>query len=180
MKTSARILATLTLLLLATFAAAAPPVTTPPCTTISVVRHAEQTDPKATDPPLSAAGAARATALAAAIEHSGVQAIYVTQFKRTKQTAAPSAALLHLPLTEVDVDLAHVAGYPRQLARRVLTEHHGGIVLIVSHSNTVPGIVTALTNVPVHPIASTEYDRFTVVTAGAAGCQHVVQSQYGH
>ncbi len=176
MRTSVRI-ATLAALLFATFAWAAPP---PACTTIIIVRHAEQTDPKAADPPLSAAGAARATALAAAIAHSGVQAIYVTQFKRTKQTAAPSAALLHVPVTEVDVDLAHVADYPRQLARRVLTEHHGGIVLIVSHSNTVPGIVTALTNVPVHPIASTEYDRFTVVTAGAAGCQHVVQSQYGH
>jgi broad specificity phosphatase PhoE len=176
MRTSVRI-ATLAALLFATIASAAPP---PPCTTIIVVRHAAQTDPTAADPPLSPAGTARAKALAAAIEHSGVQAIYVTQFKRTKQTAAPSAALLHPPLTEVDVDLAHVADYPRQLARRVLTEHHGGIVLIVSHSNTVPGIATALTNVPVHPIASTEYDRFTGVTAGAAGCQHVVQSQYGH
>jgi broad specificity phosphatase PhoE len=176
MRASVRI-ATLAALLFATIASAAPP---PPCTTIIVVRHAEQTDPTAADPPLRPAGTARAKALAAAIEHSGVQAIYVTQFKRTKQTAAPSAALLHVPLTEVDVDLAHVADYPRQLARRVLTEHHGGIVLVVSHSNTVPGIVTALTNVPVHPIASTEYDRFTVVTAGAAGCQHVIQSQYGH
>jgi broad specificity phosphatase PhoE len=176
MRTSARI-ATLGALLFATIASAAPP---PPCTTVIIVRHAEQTDPKATDPPLNPAGTARAAALAAAIEHSGVQAIYVTQFKRTKQTAAPSAALLHVPVTEVPVDLAHVAGYPRELARRVLAEHHGGIVLVVSHSNTVPGIVSALTNVPVHPIASTEYDRFTVVSAGAAGCQHVTQSQYGH
>ena len=176
MRTSVQI-TTLAALLFATFAWAAPP---PACTTIIIVRHAEQTDPKATDPPLSPAGTVRAAALAAAIEHSGVQAIYVTQFKRTKQTAAPAAALLHLPLTEAPVDLAHVAGYPSQLARRVLAEHHGGIVLIVSHSNTVPGIVTALTNVPVHPIANTEYDRFTIVTAGAAGCQHVVQSQYGH
>jgi len=152
----------------------------PLCTTIIIVRHAEQTDPKATDPPLSPAGTARATALAAAIEHSGVQAIYVTQFKRTKQTAARAAALLHVPVTEVPVDLSHVAGYPRELARRVLSEHHGGIVLVVSHSNTVPGIVSALTNVTVPPIASKEYDRFTVVTAGAAGCQHVTQSQYGH
>ena len=176
MRTSARI-ATLAALLFASIAWAAPP---PPCTTIIIVRHAEQTDPTAADPPLSPAGAVRATALAAAIEHSGVQAIYATQFKRTKQTAARAAALLHVPVTEVPVDLAHVAGYPRELARRVLAEHHGGIVLVVSHSNTVPGIVSALTNVAVHPIASTEYDRFTVVTAGPAGCQHVIQAQYGH
>jgi broad specificity phosphatase PhoE len=176
MRTSARF-ATLAALLFATFAWAAPPR---PCTTIIIVRHAEQTDPTAADPPLSPAGAARATALSVALEHSGVQAIYVTQFKRTKQTAAPSAALLHVPVTEAPVDLAHVAGYPSQLARRVVTEHPGGIVLVVSHSNTVPAIVSALTNVPVHPIASTEYDRFTVVTAGPAGCQHVLQSQYGH
>jgi broad specificity phosphatase PhoE len=179
MRTSARI-ATLAALLFATFAWAAPPVGTPHCTTIIIVRHAEQTDPKATDPPLSAAGTARAAALSAALEHSGVQAIYVTQFKRTKQTAAPSAALLHVPVTEVDVDLAHIGEYPRQLARRIFTEHPAGTVLVVSHSNTVPAIVATLTAVAVHPIASTEYDRFTIVTAGASGCQHVIQTQYGH
>ncbi|HXH90259.1 MAG TPA: phosphoglycerate mutase family protein [Thermoanaerobaculia bacterium] len=176
MRTSTRI-ATLAVLLFATFAWATPP---PPCTTIIIVRHAEQTDPTATDPPLSPAGAARAAALAVALEHSGVQAIYVTQFKRTKQTAARVASLLHVPVTEVPVDLAHVGEYPRQLARRIFTEHPSGTVLVVSHSNTVPGIVSALTNIAVHPLASTEYDRFTVVTAGPSGCQHVLQAQYGH
>jgi broad specificity phosphatase PhoE len=174
MRTSTRI-ATLAALLFATFAWAAPPA----CTTIIIVRHAEQTDPNAADPPLSLAGEARATALARVLEHSGVQAAYVTQFKRTKATAARAVALLHIPVTEVPVP-ANIAEHAHLLAQRVLSEHPGGTVLIVGHSNTVPAIVTALTNVPVHPIAITEYDRFTVVTAGAAGCQHVVQAQYGH
>src|SRR5207344_765933 len=97
---------------------------------VIVVRHAEQTDPKEVDPPLSEAGALRAKALAAALEHSGVQAIYVTQYQRTKATAAPLAALLHLSMTEVPVDLTKLAEYAPSLAGRILADHPGGIVLV--------------------------------------------------
>lgn len=150
------------------------------CTTIIVVRHAEQTDPEAADPPLSEAGAARAKALAAALENSGVQAVYVTQYKRTKETAAPAAALLHLPVIEVPVDSAKLAEHAPQLARRILSEHPGGIVLVVGHSNTVPAIVEALANVKIRAIERTEFDRFIVVTAGDKACAHVLEAQYGH
>jgi Fructose-2,6-bisphosphatase len=150
------------------------------CTTIIVVRHAEQTDPEAVDPPLSEVGAARAKALAAALEHSGVQAIYVTQYKRTKDTAAPLAALLHVPVTEVPVDRAKLAEHAPLLAGRILAEHPGGIVLVVGHSNTVPAIVEALAKVKIRAIERTEFDRFIVVTAGEKACAHVLEAQYGH
>lgn len=168
-------------LLFASFVYAAEPVApTTACTTVIVVRHAEQTDPAATDPPLSEAGTARAKALAVALENSGVQAVYVTQYKRTKDTAAPAVALLHLPVTEVPVDPSKLTEHATQLAGRILSEHPGGIVLVVGHSNTVPGIVEALANVKIRAIERTEFDRFIIVTAGGKSCAHVLQAQYGH
>ncbi|MEA2238153.1 MAG: hypothetical protein QOC81_2877 [Thermoanaerobaculia bacterium] len=175
MRTLVRI-AVLVALLFATLAHASEPAKKPaPCTTVIVVRHAEQTDPEAADPPLSEAGATRAKALAAALEHSGVQAIYVTQFKRTKDTAAPAAALLHAPVTEVAVDRAKLAEHAPALAKRILAEHPGGTVLVVGHSNTVPAIVEALSGAKIKAIDRIEFDRFVVVS-----CDHVLQAQYGH
>jgi broad specificity phosphatase PhoE len=168
-------------LLFATFARAVDPAgRTTACTTIIVVRHAEQTDPEAADPLLNEAGAGRAKALAAALENSGVQAIYVTQYTRTKETAAPAAALLHVPVIEVPVDRAKLAEHAPQLARRLLSEHPGGIVLVVGHSNTVPAIVEALAGLKIRAIERGEFDRFIVVTAGEKACAHVLEAQYGH
>ena len=180
MRTSGRILVLTALLFATSIYALDPPHAAAPCTTIIVVRHAEQTDPNASDPPLSEAGAARANALAAAVEHSGVQAIYVTQFKRTKDTAAPAAALLHAPVTEVPVEKAMLSDHAPALAKRILSEHPGRTVLVVGHSNTVPSIVEALSGVKIKAIDHAEFDRFVVVTAGAKGCSHVLRAQYGH
>jgi broad specificity phosphatase PhoE len=180
MRTSGRI-AVLVSLLFATLAYAAGPASqTAGCTTIIVVRHAEKADPEAADPPLSEAGTARAKALAGALEHSGVQAIYVTQFKRTKETAAPTAALLRVPVSEVPVERAMLSDHAPQLAKRILREHPGGTVLVVGHSNTVGSIVEALAGVKIKAIDDLEFDRFVVVSAGSAACKHVVQAQYGH
>ena len=49
---------------------------------IVVVRHAEKVDESA-DPALSAAGIARAEALALALKSMDVKAVYVTQYQRT-------------------------------------------------------------------------------------------------
>ena len=58
---------------------------------VFLVRHAEKVD-ESEDPLLSAAGKARARALARSLRTAGVKAIYVTQYKRTGLTAAPLAA----------------------------------------------------------------------------------------
>src|SRR5262249_57665673 len=59
---------------------------------VSVVRHAERADAgmqAQTDPPLSAAGEARAQKLAAMLADAGVKDIFATEFQRTQDTAKP-------------------------------------------------------------------------------------------
>src|SRR5262245_11835906 len=61
---------------------------------VFVIRHAERADAgmsAQTDPPLSAAGEARAQKLAAMLADAGVQDIFATEFKRTQDTAKPLA-----------------------------------------------------------------------------------------
>jgi broad specificity phosphatase PhoE len=61
---------------------------------VFVVRHAERADAgmqAQNDPPLSAAGEARAQKLAAMLADSGVKDIFATEFKRTQDTAKPLA-----------------------------------------------------------------------------------------
>ena len=62
---------------------------------IFVVRHAERADAgmtAQTDPPLSAIGEARSSKLAGMLADAGVKDIFVTEFKRTQDTAKPLAS----------------------------------------------------------------------------------------
>ena len=61
----------------------------PSATTIVVVRHAEKSTDDPKDPSLSAAGQQRAQDLRMALKDAGVSDVYVTQYKRTRQTAEP-------------------------------------------------------------------------------------------
>jgi hypothetical protein len=54
---------------------------------VLLVRHAEKAAEPADDPPLTAAGAERAQALATALQDAGVTAIITTPLRRTRETA---------------------------------------------------------------------------------------------
>jgi broad specificity phosphatase PhoE len=145
-------------------------------TTVLIVRHAEKLTNAGDDPDISPAGIARANALAAVAGHAGVEAAYVTQYRRTRETAAP----LRVPMIEVPVDLSAPGDYPKRLADAIASRSSGKVVLVVSHSNTVPAIVEALAHVRVPPMADPEYDRLYVVTLPETGQPRVIAAQYGH
>jgi len=63
-------------------------------TTVVLVRHAEKAPAPADDPPLTAAGEARARDLWTAVHDAGVDAVITTQFVRTRATAQPTATAL--------------------------------------------------------------------------------------
>jgi broad specificity phosphatase PhoE len=138
-----------------------------PSTTVIFVRHADtetamSADPN-DDPPLSARGRARAELLADALENidvvSGVNAIYASDKRRTQETAAPLAKRLNIP-----VEIADPLDTKGFMAR-VMRDHKGEIVLIVSHSNTIAPLIDELHGSKnLKPFASNEYDRMYVVT----------------
>ncbi len=134
-------------------------------TTLILVRHTDTvlSLPESSDPALSDSGLERAELLADALEYidvvAGVDAIYASQDQRTRQTAAPLAGRLG-----VEVQLADPYDVESFMAR-VLDEHKGEIVLIVTHSDIIAPLVEELhgsKNVPL--IEADEYGNIYIVT----------------
>ena len=112
--------------------AASPP---PPVPNIYVMRHLH-TPKGVPDPDLTAEGQAVAAALAEWIAKDPPNVIFVSNTKRARQTAAPTAARFGVsPTTYNPADTPGLVAQV-QAAR--------GTVLVVGHSNTVPDIVAGL------------------------------------
>lgn len=129
---------TLLLAMLATTATAPPgtaSTTRAPSSDVYVMRHLN-TPAGQRDPGLLPEGRRTAAALAAWFEGRPVAAIYLTDFRRTRETVAPLAVRRHL--APIVYDPGDVPG----LIQRVRAA--GGPVLIVGHSNTVGDIIAAL------------------------------------
>ncbi len=166
------------LLLLALALPATPPATPPDATVVVVVRHAEKATDDPRDPTLSEAGVARAQALARRLHGTGLDAAYATQYRRTRLTAAPAAAAVGIEVEVRPAEAANAATYGADLARDLRALPAGSTALVVGHSNTVPGIVAAISGQPAEQMLETEYDRYTVIVIDADGRARVFVSTY--
>lgn len=129
-------------------------------TVVLVVRHAEAQADGGTDPLLSTDGEARAQRLAALLASApgwAPDVIVVSGLRRTQETARPLAAALGVPVVVMDRES------PGRLADRVLGDYRGQRVLVVGHSNTVPGIVGSLVRGDVPAMGETEHGTLYVV-----------------
>lgn len=142
--------------------------------TFIVVRHAEKATDDPQDPNLSAAGRARADALAQRLRDAPLVAAYATEFRRTQQTARPSADAHGL-----QVAAYFARGPAAESAAQWKQAHRSGTVLIVGHSNTVPDLVAALCGCTVQPMDDTEYDRLSIVRVDTAGRATLEVERYG-
>jgi phosphohistidine phosphatase SixA len=140
--------------------------------TVFVVRHAERADAgapnaggmmSATDPPLSAAGQARARSLATILRDAGVKRIFSSEYRRTRQTAEPLASASGIEIVAVSAE--DTPGLLRQL------QSPSDRALVVGHSNTVPRILRALGVKEPVTIADDEYDNLFVVFRHNAGAE---------
>lgn len=147
-------------------------------TTIILVRHAEKAAEPKDDPALTPAGEARAAALIEALRTAGITAIYSTPWKRTQLTARPIAEKLGVPVTTFDVKPGE-RSYGEMYAAELLAKHRGRVVLVVGHSNTVPGILRALGVADVPVIADAEYDNLFIATVPDSGSARVVRAKFG-
>jgi len=145
-------------------------------TTILLVRHAERGPGQ--DPALTPAGLQRANALRDAVARSGVSAIFVSNFQRTQQTAAPTAQLLGL--TPIVVPISGTASaQAADIASRITNTFAGSRVLVVGHSDTLPLIMAQLgvTNPPA--IAESDFNRFFLVIRRSNAETRFIEVKYG-
>lgn len=130
-------------------------------TTVVFLRHAEKATLPADDPPLSAAGKSRAKLLADVLADAGVSAIFVTQYKRTGQTAAPLAARVHVNPQVI------LAANNRELFQAI-RKVQDGVVVVVGHSDTIPTIIAELGG-PSVVIPESEFDNLFILIAAPSG-----------
>jgi len=140
----------LSILLMASAASAEPFVV--------IVRHAEKANNDPKDPDLSPAGRARADSLARILKDSQIAAVFVSEFKRTQETAAPSAREGSVSPTIISAkDTASLVAKLRGL---------DGNALVVGHGDTIPELIKALgIQTPVN-IRDDDYAEIFVVILG--------------
>lgn len=131
---------------------------------IFIVRHAEKKSPKMDASLLSPAGLKRAKTLARVLADAPLKAVYCTEYERTRQTAAPTAAEHGLKPVALD------SGDLKGLAVRLKAVPASEDALVVGHSDTIPDLLTALgvsTRVAIGPA---DYDDLFIVdlSSGAA------------
>ena len=139
-------------LLLATYANAAP--------VVFIVRHAEKASNGGNDPDLSVQGRKRADALAQVLKDSKITSVLVTEFKRTQETAAPTARAAQVSPTVVPAsDIGALVQKLRAL---------NGNALVVGHGNTIPDLLRALGIATTVSIPEDDYTEIFAVLVGDA------------
>jgi broad specificity phosphatase PhoE len=144
---------------------------------VVLVRHGEKGDSTA-DPPLSPRGAARAESLAVTLAEGHLNAIFVTQYRRTRLTAEPTATRFGLTpqVIEAAGDLqAHAAA----VARAIEALPRGAAVLVVGHSNTLGPIIHALGGPLLPNLCDGSYATIFLVTIDRGAPPRVVRAEYG-
>jgi broad specificity phosphatase PhoE len=129
-----------------------------PAPAFYVVRHLNTPEGQR-DPDLAAEGRRVAALLAGWFGEAPPQAIYVSHYRRARQTAAPLAA--RLGLTPIVYDPADTPGLVARVRAGPLP------ALVVGHSNTVPDVVAALGGTRPGPLVHADFGDIWVI--GAAG-----------
>lgn len=128
---------------------------------IFLVRHAERAAISGrvpADTGLSPEGKTRAEHLAQRLKEAGIRAIFTSEYKRTRETAAPLARSLRIQPEIV------AAGDLRSLLSKINAT--SGNVLVVGHSNTLPQIIAALGVRSKVGISESDYDNLFIVRTG--------------
>ena len=137
---------------------------------VVLARHAEKLD--GDDPALSDTGEVRARALAHVLSSWPVDAIYTSQYLRTRSTARPLA-----DATGVEPEIVDAGDLEGLVAR--IREGTARAVVVIGHSNTVPAIAEALGADGIDPIPDEAYDDLLVVRLSADGGARLLHLKYG-
>ena len=144
-----------------------------PMFTIYLVRHAEKAlsedNPK--DPPLTPCGEQRAASLEVFLSQVQLEAVYSSDYVRTRNTAGPTAKNRNLETRLYD---------PKKLEQfaKVLIQR-GENALVVGHSNSTPVLAGLLVGKDLEPIDESIYNRiYQVVIHKETGRLQVLHSVF--
>lgn len=140
---------------------------------VFVVRHAEKAT-GSTDPALTPEGTARANALARALKDAKVTAIYTSNTRRARETAAPLAK--QLGITPVEI----ASGDPARTFARIRADQPEGVVLVVGHGNTVGPLIKNWAEDTSITLGEDEFDNLWIVAPASAKQATVTRLHYGH
>ena len=139
--------------------------------TFILVRHAEKQ--MGDKPALTPDGEARAERLSFMLERTKLDAVYSTRTKRTRSTAAPTAASHELRV--IDYDAQQLQDFAKSLKQL----YRGKTVLVVGHSNTTPALANYLAGTDRYPrFSELDYTNLYVVTIPRIGAPRVLQLRY--
>jgi len=139
-------------------------------TTIFLVRHAEKVKDGSEDPALTEEGKLRARRLQSMFQHITFNAVFSTDFERTRETAKPTALANNL-----DVKIYNHKAFDELTP--LLEEHKGGNILITGHSNSTPTLVNLLIGKEEFTkLDEDQYDRLYVVSLSKSMSKAVVLS----
>jgi broad specificity phosphatase PhoE len=126
-----------------------------------IVRHAEKKSPTMDKSTLSAVGLKRAQALKRVLTDVPLTAVYCTEYERTRQTAAPTAAARGLK--PIQTNSEDIKGLAKLLKERSPSED----VLVVGHTDTIPDLLIELGVSTKAAIGSQDFDNLFVVRLGS-------------
>jgi broad specificity phosphatase PhoE len=142
-------------------------------TVVLLVSPVEKSPGTIDDPPLSPEGEQRAQRLAQMLgDASGVgrpEAIYVSDDRRARQTAAPLGERLHR------TPEAFSAGEARAAAARLLHDHAGGTILVIAGGPTLAQMIEELQGTEAVPSGQGAWDAVYVVSVPSFGRAHLVR-----
>jgi broad specificity phosphatase PhoE len=138
---------------------------------IYIVRHAERVDDEKLSL-LSPEGHARAIRLAGMLRDAGITHVFVSEYGRTAQTAAPLAERLGLTPAVVRADDMGT------LLDKLRATGPKARVLVAGHSDTVPALLKALGCTEPVTIAKAEYDNLFLVIPGNTASPLLLRLRY--
>lgn len=142
-----------------------------PVSTLILVRHAEKDFGE--DPTLTPEGTERAERLAEMLRHVELDAVYSSDTRRTRATAAPAADQAGLE-TQIynPKEMRYFSGRLRQ-------RHAGETVLVVGHSNTTPELANLLARTDTLPrFSELDYGNLLIVSLPPVGEARVLKLRY--
>lgn len=135
-------------------------------TTIVFIRHAEKQDDGTRDPNLTKQGLERAQKIKSILtdEFGKIDAVYSTDFKRTQQTALPTAQHNKVIVNTYNHRI------PNVFLKSLIKNHNGETILVVGHSNSTPGLVNIMIgNDRFENLDESVYDMIYIVKATEVG-----------